>query len=165
MFDHLVLNASFFDPNAVSVVGERRQLLGGRRALLVTDKDLWAAKGSAVDRAPHYPRKAGIGVAISDGVGPDPKDANVHDGLAVLRREQCSIIVIVGGGSPHDHDKGIGIAATHEGDLYQYVGIETLTNPLPPVVVVNTTVGTASKAIRHYVLTDTQTKARFVVVS
>jgi 1,3-propanediol dehydrogenase len=82
----------------------------------------------------------------------------------VFRREQCDIIV-VGGGSPHDCGKGIGIAATHEGDLYQYAGIETLTNPLPPIVAVNTTAGTASEVTRHCVLTNTETKVKFVIVS
>lgn len=104
-------------------------------------------------------------MAIFDGVEPNPKDTNVRDGLAVFRREQCDIIVTVGGGSPHDCGKGIGIAATHEGDLYQYAGIETLTNPLPPIVAVNTTAGTASEVTRHCVLTNTETKVKFVIVS
>ena len=40
MFDYLVPNVNFFGPNAISVVGERCQLLGGKKALLVTDKGL-----------------------------------------------------------------------------------------------------------------------------
>lgn len=118
-----------------------------------------------MDKTLHYLREAGIEVAIFDGVEPNPKDTNVRDGLAVFRREQCDLIVTVGGGSPHDCGKGIGIAATHEGDLYQYAGIETLTNPLPPIVAVNTTAGTASEVTRHCVLTNTQTKVKFVIVS
>ena len=137
----------------------------GEKALLVTDKGLRAIKDGAVDKTLHYLREAGIEVAIFDGVEPNPKDTNVRDGLAVFRREQCDIIVTVGGGSPHDCGKGIGIAATHEGDLYQYAGIETLTNPLPPIVAVNTTAGTASEVTRHCVLTNTETKVKFVIVS
>ena len=38
MFDYLVPNVNFFGPNAISVVGERCKLLGGKKALLVTDK-------------------------------------------------------------------------------------------------------------------------------
>ena len=154
MFDYLVPNVNFFGPNAISVVGERCQLLGGKKALLVTDKGLRAIKDGAVDKTLHYLREAGIEVAIFDGVEPNPKDTNVRDGLAVFRREQCDIIVTVGGGSPHDCGKGIGIAATHEGDLYQYAGIETLTNPLPPIVAVNTTAGTASEVRTQWRVTS-----------
>ncbi|HCR3325236.1 TPA: 1,3-propanediol dehydrogenase, partial [Citrobacter freundii] len=35
MFDYLVPNVNFFGPNAISVVGERCKLLGGKKALLV----------------------------------------------------------------------------------------------------------------------------------
>ena len=118
MFDYLVPNVNFFGPNAISVVGERCQLLGGKKALLVTDKGLRAIKDGAVDKTLHYLREAGIEVAIFDGVEPNPKDTNVRDGLAVFRREQCDIIVTVGGGSPHDFGKGIGSAATHRRGQY-----------------------------------------------
>ncbi|MBN0848035.1 iron-containing alcohol dehydrogenase, partial [Pseudomonas aeruginosa] len=91
MFDYLVPNVNFFGPNAISVVGERCQLLGGKKALLVTDKGLRAIKDGAVDKTLHYLREAGIEVAIFDGVEPNPKDTNVRDGLAVFRREQCDI--------------------------------------------------------------------------
>jgi len=165
MFDYLVPNVNFFGPNAISVVGERCKLLGGKKALLVTDKGLRAIKDGAVDKTLAHLREAGIEVVVFDGVEPNPKDTNVRDGLEVFRKEQCDIIVTVGGGSPHDCGKGIGIAATHEGDLYSYAGIETLTNPLPPIVAVNTTAGTASEVTRHCVLTNTKTKVKFVIVS
>lgn len=165
MFDYLVPNVNFFGPNAISVVGERCKLLGGKKALLVTDKGLRAIKDGAVDKTLEHLREAGIDVVVFDGVEPNPKDTNVRDGLDVFRKEQCDIIVTVGGGSPHDCGKGIGIAATHEGDLYSYAGIETLTNPLPPIVAVNTTAGTASEVTRHCVLTNTKTKVKFVIVS
>ncbi len=84
MFDYLVPNVNFFGPNAISVVGERCQLLGGKKALLVTDKGLRAIKDGAVDKTLHYLREAGIEVAIFDGVEPNPKDTNVRDGLAVF---------------------------------------------------------------------------------
>ncbi|STS85382.1 alcohol dehydrogenase [Klebsiella pneumoniae] len=32
MFDYLVPNVNFFGPNAISVVGERCQLLGGEKS-------------------------------------------------------------------------------------------------------------------------------------
>ena len=53
----------------------------------------------------HYLQEAGIEVAIFDGVEPNPKKTPTRDGLAVFRREQCDIIVTVGGGSLHDCGK------------------------------------------------------------
>lgn len=165
MFDYLVPNVNFFGPGAISVVGERCKLLGGKKALLVTDKGLRAIKDGAVDKTIGYLKEAGIDVVVFDGTEPNPKDTNVLEGLAMFRKEQCDMIITVGGGSPHDCGKGIGIAATHEGDLYNYAGIETLTNPLPPIIAVNTTAGTASEVTRHCVLTNTKTKVKFVIVS
>lgn len=165
MYDFLVPNVNFFGPGAVSVVGERCKLLGGKKALLVTDKGLRAIKDGAVDQTVKHLREAGIEVVIFDGVEPNPKDTNVLDGLAVFQKEHCDMIITVGGGSPHDCGKGIGIAATHPGDLYSYAGIETLTQALPPIIAVNTTAGTASEVTRHCVLTNTKTKVKFVIVS
>lgn len=113
MYDFLVPNVNFFGPGAVSVVGERCKLLGGKKALLVTDKGLRAIKDGAVDQTVKHLREAGIDVVIFDGVEPNPKDTNVRDGLAVFQKEHCDMIITVGGGSPHDCGKGIGIAATH----------------------------------------------------
>ncbi len=108
----------------------------------------------------------GIEAVFYEGVEPNPKDRNVFDGLKVFQKEDCDMIITVGGGSAHDCGKGIGIAATHEGDLYEdYAGIEKLENPLPPLVCVNTTAGTASEVTRHCVITNTEKKIKYVIVS
>ena len=75
------------------------------------------------------------------------------------------MLVTVGGGSPHDCGKAIGIMATHPGKIGDYAGIDTLTNPLPPIVAVNTTAGTASEVTRHCVITDTKSQLKYVIVS
>lgn len=165
MYDYLVPSVNFMGAGCVSVIGERCKILGGEKALIVTDKFLRSMEGGAVDLTAKYLNEAGIEVAYYDGVEPNPKDTNVKDGLEIYKSEGCDMIVTVGGGSSHDCGKGIGIAATHEGDLYDYAGIETLTNALPPIVAVNTTAGTASEVTRHCVITNTKTKVKFVIVS
>ena len=165
MYDYLVPSVNFMGANSVSVVGERCKILGGKKALIVTDKFLKDMEGGAVELTVKYLKEAGLDVAYYDGVEPNPKDVNVIEGLKIFKDENCDIIVTVGGGSSHDCGKGIGIAATHEGDLYDYAGIETLSYPLPPIVAVNTTAGTASEVTRHCVLTNTKKKIKFVIVS
>ncbi|NFA60203.1 iron-containing alcohol dehydrogenase [Clostridium sporogenes] len=165
MYDYLVPSVNFMGAGSISVVGERCKILGGKKALIVTDKFLKSMEGGAVELTVKYLTEAGIDVAYYDGVEPNPKDTNVKEGLEIFKKENCDMIVTIGGGSSHDCGKGIGIAATHEGDLYDYAGIETLTNPLPPIVAVNTTAGTGSEVTRHCVITNTTTKIKFVIVS
>ncbi|PID02513.1 1,3-propanediol dehydrogenase [Sporosarcina sp. P2] len=166
MYDFFAPTVNFFGNGSVEVVGERCAILGGKKALIVTDKFLKEMDNGPVTKVVNSLNKAGINVAYFDGVEPNPKDYNIHDGLKVFEEENCDLIVTVGGGSAHDCGKGIGIAATHDGDLYEdYAGIEKLQNPLPPIVCVNTTAGTGSEVTRHCVITNAEKKIKYVIVS
>lgn len=165
-YDFLNPSVNFFGPGCVSVVGERCKILGGKKALVVCDPFLAKMEGGPVAQTIGYVQEAGLKTVVFDGVEPNPKDKNVFAGLKLFKEEKCDMIITVGGGSAHDCGKGIGIAATHPGDLYKdYAGIEKLTNPLPPIVAVNTTAGTGSEVTRHCVITNTSTKIKFVIVS
>ncbi|WP_423188502.1 iron-containing alcohol dehydrogenase [Alkalibacterium sp. f15] len=165
MFDYFLPSTNYFGRDSVKVVGEKCKLLGGKKALIVTDNFLSQLPGGPVEQVINYLKEADIETAVYDQVEPNPKDTNVAEGLKIYEEENCDMIVTVGGGSPHDCGKGIGIAATHEGDLYDYAGIDKLVNPLPPIVAVNTTAGTASEITRHAVITNTKLKVKFVIVS
>ena len=166
MYDFFVPNVNFFGKGTVEVVGERCAILGGKRALIVTDSFLKNLANGPVSKVVESLREANMEVAYFDGVEPNPKDFNIYDGLKVYKENSCDLIVTVGGGSAHDCGKGIGIAATHDGDLYSdYAGIEKLENPLPPIVCVNTTAGTGSEVTRHCVITHSEKKIKYVIVS
>lgn len=165
MYDYLVPSVNFMGPGCLKVIGERAKMLGGKKVLIVTDKFLRTQENGAVEQTIKYLTQEGIEVVIYDGTEPNPKDTNVAEGLKIFKDENCDMIVTVGGGSSHDCGKGIGIAATHKGDLYEYAGIETLTNALPPILAVNTTAGTGSEVTRHCVITNTKTKVKYVIVS
>ncbi|MEK5070928.1 iron-containing alcohol dehydrogenase [Sporosarcina sp. FSL K6-1508] len=166
MYDYFMPNVNFFGRGSVSVTGERCKILGGKKVLIVTDTFLRGLRGGPVEKVVNSLKKEDIEAIFYDGVEPNPKDTNVADGLKIFRAENCDMIVTVGGGSAHDCGKGIGIAATHEGDLYEdYAGIEKLEYPLPPLVCVNTTAGTGSEVTRHCVITHTKKKIKFVIVS
>lgn len=166
MYDYFVPTVNFFGPGSVNVTGERCAILGGKKALIVTDSFLRNLSGGPVEKVVSSLAEKDIQAVFYDGVEPNPKDRNVFEGLKVFQEEDCDMIITVGGGSAHDCGKGIGIAATHEGDLYEdYAGIEKLENSLPPLVCVNTTAGTASEVTRHCVITHTEKKIKYVIVS
>ena len=164
-YDYLVPNVNFFGPGCLEVVGQRCQILGGKHALIVTDSFLATLKDGAVEKTIAYLDAVGISSSVFSGVQANPKDSDVTAGLACYQDNQCDMIVTVGGGSPHDCGKAIGIMATHSGKIGDYAGIDTLSHPLPPIVSVNTTAGTGSEVTRHCVITDTKTHLKYVIVS
>ena len=129
-YDFLNPSVNFMDPNCVEVLGERCQILGMKKTLIVTDDFLASMKNGPVEQSIASLEKAGIEYVIFTGVEPNPKIQNCYADLEVYKNEGCDSIITVGGGSSHDCGKGIGIIATHEGDITQYAGIEKLTSPL-----------------------------------
>lgn len=164
-YDFLNPSVNFMGPGCVKVLGERCQLLNMKKPLIVTDGYLAGLEDGPVAQSVSALKASGVDYVIFTGVEANPKVQNCYDGLEVYKANGCDSIITVGGGSAHDCGKGIGIAATHEGHLSDYAGIEKLVNPLPPLIAVNTTAGTASEVTRHCVLTNLETKLKFVIVS
>lgn len=164
-YDFMMPNVNFFGPGVVKKVGERARMLAMEKVLIVTDQFLNELENGPVKQVEESLQQAGIDYVIYDGVEPNPKIANVEEGKKIYLDNACDSIISVGGGSPHDCAKGIGIVLTNGEDVTALAGIETLEHPLPPLMAVNTTAGTASEITRHAVLTNEKTKLKFVVVS
>ena len=160
-YDFLNPSVNFMGPNCVDLLGERCQILGMNKPMIVTDGFLASMENGPVAQSVASLEKAGIEYVIFTGVEPNPKIQNCYSGLEMYKAEGCDSIITVGGGSAHDCGKGIGIVATHDGNIAEYAGIEKLTNALPPIIAVNTTAGTASEVTRHCVLTNADTKLKF----
>lgn len=164
-YDFMMPSVNFFGPGVVKKVGQRAKMLDMKKVLIVTDQFLNELEGGPVKQVEDSLQQAGVDYVIYDGVEPNPKIANVEEGKKIYLDNACDSIISVGGGSPHDCAKGIGIVLTNGDDVTKLAGIETLKNPLPPLMAVNTTAGTASEITRHAVLTNEKTKLKFVVVS
>lgn len=143
-------------------IGEQVKVLGGRKVLIVTDKGIVATR--IADQVKAQVEEAGATALIFDGAEPNPTDTNVHDGLKVYQENKCDMIISLGGGSPHDCAKGIGIVATNGGNIRDYEGIDKSSKPMPPFIAVNTTAGTASEMTRFCIITDTSRKVKMAIV-
>jgi alcohol dehydrogenase len=151
---------SLLGNGAVKEIGKQANVLGGTKALIVTDGGL--VKLGMVDTVKGYLEEAGLQVAVYDGVEPNPTDVNVRECLKVWQDNDCDLLVTFGGGSSHDCGKGMGIMATSGGDIRDWAGIDTLQANLPPYISINTTAGTASEMTRFAVVTNTDTHVKMV---
>ncbi|MBB1095955.1 iron-containing alcohol dehydrogenase [Limosilactobacillus agrestis] len=164
-FDFLMPSVNFFGPGVIAKIGDRAKMLNMHKPLIVTTEGLSKIDNGPVQQTTAALEKAGVDYAVFTGVEPNPKIRNVQAGKKMYQDENCDSIITVGGGSAHDCGKGIGIVLTNGDDISKLAGIETLKNPLPPLMAVNTTAGTGSELTRHAVITNEKTHLKFVVVS
>lgn len=164
-FDFLMPSVNFFGPGVIEKIGDRAKMLGMHKVLVVTQDNLAAIDNGPVKQTLASLEKAGVDYAVFTGVEPNPKIRNIKAGKKMYEGEGCDSIITVGGGSAHDCGKGIGIILTNGDDITKLAGIETLKNPLPPLMAVNTTAGTGSELTRHAVITNEKDHLKFVVVS
>ena len=164
-FDFLMPSVNFFGKGVIKKIGDRAKMLNMKKPLVVTDKVLEGMENGPVAQTLASLDAAGVDYVVFDGVEPNPKIRNIQASKKLYLDNDCDSIITVGGGSSHDCGKGTGIILTNGDDITKLAGIETLENPLPPLMAVNTTAGTASELTRHCVITNEETKLKFVVVS
>ncbi|MDI3537340.1 MAG: alcohol dehydrogenase [Eubacteriaceae bacterium] len=150
------------EPGAIELIAPEITRMNVKKALVVTDKVLIEA--GIVQDVLDVLDKAQVPYAIFSDVKPNPTVTNVNAGLAALQENECDFIISIGGGSPQDTAKGIGILATNPGDLRDYEGVGKTANKSLPIVAINTTAGTASEATINYVITDEERKLKMVIV-
>lgn len=165
MYSFLAPSQNYYGNNSVEVVGEKAKQLELNKVLIVTDDTLAEIEDGPVEKVLSSLKESGIDYEIFTGVEPNPKIQNCLDGLEMYNESNSEGIITVGGGSAHDAGKGIAVAEAHNGEIKKYAGIEKLENDLVPIISVNTTAGTASEVTKHCVLTDVETKLKFVIVS
>ncbi|MCM3034021.1 MULTISPECIES: iron-containing alcohol dehydrogenase [unclassified Niallia] len=142
--------------------GEYLHQLKFTKALLVTDKVL--VNNGIAEKVINILKNNAIDYIIYDEVKPNPTIANVMNGLQVFQENQCDCIVSVGGGSPQDAAKAIGLMAANGGDLRTYEGVGKTAHKSVPIAAVNTTAGTSSEYTINYVITDEERQVKMVMV-
>ena len=143
-----------FDFGALKLLDAELQLLGIRRPLIVTDKGvigagLWA---KVKDQLP-----GNMPITLYDGTPENPTEAAMRDALKIYKDEGCDGIIAIGGGSPMDLAKAVGLMATHPGNslqAYSFVegGASKITSKVAPIVAIPTTSGTGSEVSRGGVI-------------
>jgi alcohol dehydrogenase class IV len=154
-----------FGANAVDKLGEEIAGLNGKKVLVVTDEGV--VNAGLLDKITGKLKDASIDYAVYDKVEANPRLANIHEGADLFKEENCDLIIGLGGGSPMDAAKAIGVKATHEGDVADYTrrGGKPVQDILPPLIAIPTTSGTASEVTWFSVLTDPDEKTKIVIAT
>ena len=109
--------------------------------------------------------ESGLESTTFTAISPNPKVDEVMAGAEQYLANQCDVIVAIGGGSPMDCAKGIGIVATHGRSILEFEGVDTITNPPPPLILIPTTAGTSADVSQFAIISDPDRRFKFSIIS
>ncbi|MBZ6386875.1 MULTISPECIES: lactaldehyde reductase [Pantoea] len=165
MTQRMILNeTAFFGAGAIRHLPEEVKRRGLMKALIVTDKALVAA--GAVKRVTELMDAHQLHWALYDEVVPNPTIAVVQRGVEIFKRAEADYLIAIGGGSPQDTSKAIGIIINNPefADVRSLEGFAPTRNPSVPLIAIPTTAGTAAEVTINYVITDEEKRRKFVCI-
>lgn len=152
-----------FGAGARQLVGRYARNLGIRKALVVTDPGLIAAGWTS--EVTDSLEAEGIPHVVFSGVTPNPRAEEVMIGAELYASQGCNAIVVVGGGSPMDCAKGIGIVHTNQKHVLAFEGVDEVAVPGPPLICIPTTAGTSADVSQFAIITNTRRKVKIAIIS
>ncbi len=136
---------------------------GSSRPLIVTDPGIIAT--GLVDETAAALRDSGLSPVVYSAVSSNPRDSQVAEGRACYLERGCDVIIAVGGGSPMDCAKAIGILAANGGEVTDFEGIDNVRSPGPPLVCIPTTAGTSADISQFAIINDAARRLKFAIIS
>jgi len=148
-FEFATASRIIFGAGAINQIGQQVKDIG-RRALVVTGRNPQRA-----DRLLTILSASGV-EATTFTVAGEPEISTVENGVASAKKEDCGLVIALGGGSVIDAGKAIAALMTNEGGLLDYLEIigkgKSLAKPTMPFFAIPTTAGTGSEVTRNSVI-------------
>jgi alcohol dehydrogenase class IV len=144
-------------------LGDLARQLGISRALVVADKGI--VQSHLLDQLLPSLEAAQISFALFEHVEPNPRLETIDAATEFCLKEECDGVVAVGGGSPLDTGKAVGVLATNPGGVRTYIGVGKIKKVGIPVIAVPTTAGTAAEITDVAVLSDHEEQIKATIRS
>ncbi|MBN2139934.1 MAG: iron-containing alcohol dehydrogenase [Desulfovibrionaceae bacterium] len=152
-----------FGKDSSLLAGQYAKNLCVRKALVVSGPII--KRSGWTDRVTDSLAEAGVDAVLFTELSPNPRDSEVMAGAALYGQEGCDSIVAVGGGSPMDCAKAIGVVSTNKRHVLDFEGVDNVPRPCPPLICIPTTAGTASEVSQFSIILDSKRKVKIAIVS
>lgn len=165
MANRMILNeTSYHGAGAIQHIVDEVKSRSFKKALVVTDKDL--IKFNVVEKVTALLDNAGLAYEIFDEVKANPSVDVIKKGVAKFKQSGADYLIAIGGGSPIDSSKAIGIIINNPEfeDVLSLEGVAPTHQKCVPIIAIPTTAGTAAEVTINYVITDEANKRKFVCV-
>ena len=168
MYDELelkkfVVPEFIYGKDARLLAGRYAKNLGARKVLIVTDSGIIEA--GWVSELIDNLEASKLKYAMFKDVSPNPRDFEIMAGADIFNKEKCNFIIAIGGGSPMDCAKGIGIVAANSRNILDFEGVDKVTVPGPPLMCIPTTSGSSADVSQFAIILNTQKKTKIAIIS
>ena len=165
MVNRFILNeTSYHGAGAIKEIPGEVRSRGFKKGLIVTGSNVMRL--GVAKKVTDLLDAAGLPYAVYDKVIPNPTVAVVQAGVEAFKKAGADYMIAIGGGSPQDTAKAIGIIINNPeyADVVSLEGVAPTRNKSVTVIAVPTTAGTAAEATINYVITDEEKRRKFVCV-
>lgn len=152
-----------FGSGARSLVGRYAKNFGARKVLIVTDPNVLDL--GLVQPVFNALNDECIDYEVYSDIKSNPTVLQVTNGADFYLNENCNFIVAVGGGSPMDCAKAIGIVSSNRKEVHEFEGVDKVPIPSPPLICIPTTAGSAADVSQFAIITDSKRKLKMAIVS
>ena len=165
MSNRLVLNeTSYHGKGAIQEIAGEVKRRGFKKAFVCSGPTIF--KHGVTKKVTDVLDQAGCAYEVYTNIKENPTIENVQNGVEEYKKSGADFIIAIGGGSPMDTAKAIGIIINNPefADVRSLEGVAPTKNPCVPIIAVPTTAGTAAEVTINYVITDVERKRKFVCV-
>ncbi|MGL5191571.1 MAG: iron-containing alcohol dehydrogenase [Cetobacterium sp.] len=136
---------------------------GSQHVFLISDRGL--EKIGVVNKVTEIIKNGGINYTTYLDVIPNPTITVVNEAATLYKECGATTIIALGGGSPLDVSKAVGILSTFGGKITDYEGLNKVPGGIVPIIAIPTTAGTGSEVTASSVITDEDKNYKFSIVS
>ena len=165
MSNRIMLNeTSYHGAGAIREIPAEARARGFKKALIACGPSI--LKHGVVAKVTDLLDAEGLEYAIYSDIKANPTIENVRSGVEAFKAAGADYIIAIGGGSPMDTAKAIGIIVNNPefADVRSLEGVAPTKKPCVPIIAVPTTAGTAAEVTINYVITDVERRRKFVCV-
>ena len=152
-----------FGLDARLLVGRYLNNFAAKKILLVTDKGVissgWLDEVIDVLESDCYDYE------IYSKIKSNPRTNEVMAGAEMYLEEGCDVIVAIGGGSPMDCAKGIGIVSSNNKNIKEFEGVDRVSLPSPPLICIPTTAGSSADVSQFAIISDQSKGKKMAIIS
>lgn len=165
MANRIVLNeTSYHGVGAINHIADEVKARGFQKAFICSGPNL--VKFGVTKKVTDVLETISAPYEVYTDIKENPTIENVQAGVAAYKASEADYMIAIGGGSPMDTAKAIGIIINNPEfeDVRSLEGVAPTKNPCVPIIAVPTTAGTAAEVTINYVITDVEKKRKFVCV-